>query len=62
MKDMPKHIQIVKMPSISFYFGTHFKGAANFCVCAFKRLDRSAAMLFAVFTTHPSKICLAQNG
>jgi hypothetical protein len=37
------------------------KGAANFCVCSFKPLDRSDGYALRGFYEHPSKICLAQN-
>ncbi len=34
-----------------------FVGAANFCVCLLKALDRSVGYALRTFYKHPSKIC-----
>ena len=55
MQYMPKHIQIGKMPLISFYFITAC-GAVNFCIWTFKSLARSYGYAWRDFQAHLSKI------
>jgi len=59
--DMPKHIRAAKTKLILPYFVT-LSGAANFCACLLKPLERSFGYALRGFRKYSSKICIAQNG